>query len=79
MFTDRREHDVGTGAGKESSEAFDTSTLVECWRTGPYLHDGSAATMREVLTTRNRADRHGRTSNLTALEVEDLAEFVLSL
>ena len=27
----------------------DTPTLIEVWRTGPYLHDGRAATMREVL------------------------------
>jgi len=43
------------------------------------LHDGSAATMREVLTTRNRQDMHGSTSSLTDREVDDLCEYVLSL
>ena len=53
--------------------------LVECWRTAPYLHDGSAATMREVLTTKRAGDRHGRTSQLSAREIEELAGYVLSL
>jgi hypothetical protein len=35
--------------------------------------------VREVLTTRNRTDRHGRTSHLTAKEIDELAEYILSL
>jgi hypothetical protein len=49
------------------------------WRTAPYLHDGSAATMRDVLTTGNQNDQHGKTSHLTAEQVGDLIEYVLSL
>jgi cytochrome c peroxidase len=47
------------------SDSFDTPTLLEVWRTAPYLHDGSAATLREVLVDRNHSDRHGHTSHLT--------------
>jgi hypothetical protein len=57
----------------------DTPTLIECWRTAPYLHDGRAATMRDVLGEANPDDRHGRTSGLTPIELSDLAEYVLSL
>jgi len=35
--------------------------------------------MREVLTTANLKDLHGRTSDLTPGQVADLAAFVLSL
>jgi len=60
-------------------DRFDTPTLVECWRTGPYLHDGAAVTIEEVLTTRNAKDEHGRTSHLAPAEIHDLKVYVLSL
>jgi cytochrome c peroxidase len=79
LFTDLRRHNVGTSnSSDQSNERFDTPTLIEVWRTAPYLHDGSAATMRDVLTTANKDDRHGRTSQLTPQEIDDLAEYVLS-
>jgi cytochrome c peroxidase len=80
LFTDLRMHAVGTDHGPQSrEERFDTPTLVECWRTAPYLHDGSAVTLHEVLTAKNPEDRHGKTSHLTAEQIEDLAAYVLSL
>ncbi|OQC67489.1 MAG: Di-heme cytochrome c peroxidase [Verrucomicrobia bacterium ADurb.Bin006] len=79
LYTDLRRHDVGTGTGREQGKSMDTPTLIECWRTAPYLHDGRAATMRDVLGEANPDDRHGRTSGLTPIELSDLAEYVLSL
>ncbi|HWI58330.1 MAG TPA: c-type cytochrome, partial [Bacillota bacterium] len=80
LFTDLQSYDVGTrGAFDKPTDRFDTPTLVEVWRTAPYLHDGSAATLREVLTTRNRRDEHGKTSHLTPQQIEDLAAYILSL
>ncbi len=80
LFTDLHAYNVGTQNpfDKEDKE-FDTPTLRELWRTSPYLHDGSAATMRDVLTTRNPKDEHGKTSQLTAQQLDDLAEYLLSL
>jgi cytochrome c peroxidase len=57
----------------------DTPTLRGLWRTAPYLHDGSAATLREVLTTRNAGDRHGVTSTLSPTDLDDLETFLLSI
>ena len=80
LFTDLRSHDVGTrGRLDRPADQFDTPTLVEVWRSAPYLHDGSAVTVREVLTSRNRDDRHGRTAHLSAGEIDDLVAYVLSL
>ncbi len=80
MLTDLKAYDVGTtGKFDKEGERYDTPTLLENWRTGPYLHDGSAATMREVLTTRNPKDKHGKTSHLSKDQIEDLATYVLSL
>jgi YVTN family beta-propeller protein len=79
LHTDLKLHDVGTGKDLDKDRQFDTPTLVEVWRTAPYLCDGRAATIIEVLTKYNPDDKHGMTSNLTKAEVKDLAEYVLSL
>jgi YVTN family beta-propeller protein len=80
LFTDLKTYDVGTRARfDQPTDRFDTPTLVEGWRTAPYLHDGSAATMRDVLTTSNPHDKHGKTSRLTPQQIDDLAAYLLSL
>ncbi len=78
-------HDVGTlgpGSGQRlggTLTGIDTPTLHGVWRTGPYLHDGSAATLREVLVDRNPSDQHGTTSTLSASEIDDLVAYLLCL
>jgi YVTN family beta-propeller protein len=74
LYTTLKAYDAGGGAG-----ALDTPTLIEIWRTAPYLHDGSAATLRDVLTTANANDRHGKTSHLRSSQIDDLVAFLLSL
>ena len=79
MFTDLKTHDVGTrGALRPGRDRFDTPALVELWRTAPYLHDGSAPACDELLTSRNRDDRHGKTSHLSKPQVDDLVAYLLS-
>ena len=80
FYTDLKFHDVGTvGKFDQATNRFDTPTLIEVWRTGPYLHDGRAATLREVLTTFNPGDQHGTTSTLSPNQIDDLLEFIRSL
>ena len=79
LWTDLKLYDVGVGAATETGRKFDTPTLAECWRTAPYLYDGRALTMEEVLTICNPNDKHGETSKLTPGQIKDLAEYVLSL
>ncbi len=80
LFTDLQSYDVGTQAKTDKpADKFDTPTLVEIWRTAPYLHDGSAVTLREVVTEHNPQDRHGKTSSLTTKQIDDLCEYLLSL
>lgn len=80
LFTDLHPHEVGTrGAADSPDDLFDTPSLVEAWRTAPYLHNGSAPAIRDVLTTANRRDRHGHTSQLQPEEIEALAAYILSL
>jgi YVTN family beta-propeller protein len=76
-------HDVGTnrnpGAGHRLGDTltgFDTPTLLGIWESGPYLHDGSAATLMDVITTANAGDLHGHTSQLSAQERDQLVAFL---
>jgi cytochrome c peroxidase len=79
FLTDLKQHDVGS-AGKfdQPTDQFDTPSLIEVWRSGPYLHDGRAATLREVFTLLQRDGKHGDTSQLTPRQIDDLIEYVLS-
>ena len=59
---------------------FRTPSLIEAWRTAPYLHMGSAATIRDVLTDCNPGDgRHGEVADLSSRQIDDLCAYVLSL
>ena len=77
-FTDQKLHDIGQGKDLDKDKEFDTPGLVESWRTAPYLYDGRALTMKDVLVKYNPDDSHGTTSDLTPKQIDDLAEFVLS-
>ena len=79
LYTDLKLHDVGTRGPLDRRDAFDNPSLLEAWRTGPYLHDGRAVTLRDVLTTCNKGGRHGRTSHLSPKQIDDLVAFLLSL
>jgi len=80
LYTDLNSYDVGTrNRFDRPSDRFDTPTLVEIWRTAPYLHDGSAASVRDVVTGRNPRDEHGNTSKFSKQELDDLCSYLLSL
>jgi cytochrome c peroxidase len=76
LYTDLQMHDVNTRGQIDRRDTWDTPTLVECWRTGPYLHDGRYSTIRGLFSEGN----HGEASDkLTDVEIDDLTEFILSL
>ncbi|MFO0745841.1 MAG: hypothetical protein U1F43_09225 [Myxococcota bacterium] len=58
------------------SIAFDTPSLIDVGRTAPYFHDGSAPTLRAVLTERNLHDRMGHTSQLSPADVDALVAYL---
>ena len=64
--------DVGTGIRA------DVPSLHAVWASAPYLHDGRARKLRDVITTHNKGDRHGRTRHLTEEGVGDLVHFLLA-
>lgn len=88
MFTDSRlqkpfnVHDVGTGKddpGEKNGPKYDTPTLLGVYRNTEYLHHGKAKSLMDVLTTFNPKDQHGKTSQLSKEQKEDLVAFLKSL
>lgn len=80
-FTNQKKFNVGTHGSLDhpGEDTFDTPSLIECWRTAPYLHDGRAANLVELFTKHNPGDKHGKTAHLKPNEIEDLVEYLLSL
>ena len=73
-YTDLKMHRIGENI--EFENGWDTPTLIEVWRTAPYLFNGSAATLDEVFTIH----KHGiERQNVTLEEIEALVEYVNSL
>lgn len=79
LFTDQQMYEVGTLKGQDAGKDLDTPTLVECWRTAPYLHDGRAATMHDLLTKYDHAGILQETSKMSEQEIKDLETYILSL
>lgn len=81
FYTDFQVHDVGTAEGPNEvlGPEIDTPTLLSLYRSAPYLHDGSAPTLVDVLTSANIDDLHGVTSHLNQADLEALVVFMLSL
>ena len=55
---------MGTPGLYDRRNTWDTPTLIENWRTGPYLHDGRCATMTEVFTI----EKHGLEKETLAID-----------
>ncbi len=72
-YTDYKQYSVAWTTGAAKSQKMDVPHLNECWRTAPYLYDGRSATMQEMLKV------HGPRASHTLEELDDLAEYVLSL
>jgi hypothetical protein len=73
-----RPRTINTGIGTGMAPV-NVPSLRGVWATGPYLHDGSATTLLDVLT-RNPADAHGRlTAPLTPAQRDLLVKYLLAL
>jgi len=62
-------------AARTANRAYRTTPLRGLWQHPPYFHDGSAATLTDVVAHYNQV----RTLNLTAAQQQDLVEYLKSL
>jgi cytochrome c peroxidase len=96
-FSDERFHNTGAGNGSDAGRAsvtgrvedqgaFKTPSLRDCARTQPYMHDGSLATLQDVIEFYDKGGRANaqldpeiRPLHLTAEEKLALASFLRAL
>jgi mono/diheme cytochrome c family protein len=62
-------------ASRSATKQYRTSPLRGLWQHAPYFHNGSAATLGDVVTTYNTRKSLG----LTAAEIADLTEYLKSI
>ena len=79
LFTSGKTYGLATTLGQDIGRKVDSPGLVEVWRTAPYLHDGRAATLRDVFSTHKHPAHNDKPSKLTEQEINDLVEYVGSL
>ncbi|GGK09241.1 c-type cytochrome [Parabacteroides faecis] len=72
-YTDMKQYKVNWTNGPDKNVKMDVPALNEVWRTAPYLYDGRSYTMQEMLKV------HGPAETLSENELNELAEYVLSL
>ena len=78
-FTDNNNWDIGTQSGSLDRVDFQTPVLHGISRTAPYLHDGSARSLEELVDVFIRTDRMGVGSHLTDQQASDLVEYLKTL
>jgi mono/diheme cytochrome c family protein len=77
--SDGRSHEVGTITNPlDAGRRVTTPMLIDLWATAPYLHDGSAPTLTDVLDQAQRSGRHGEVRDLTQEEREDLCRYLFT-
>jgi len=79
LYTDLKMHDVGSKGQYDRRTTFDSPTLIECWRTAPYMHDGKYTTMKDLFVKGKHGKKAGDIDKLTQEQINDLVEYVLSL
>jgi cytochrome c peroxidase len=72
-FTDMKMHRIGENV--EFEAGWDTPTLIEVWRTAPYLFDGKAATLKEVFSVY----KHDIKEKISERDIDELVEYINSL
>jgi cytochrome c peroxidase len=65
----------GAYAARTANKAYRTTPLRGLWQHPPYFHDGSAATLDDVVAHYNRV----RSLKLTPAEERDLVEYLKTL
>ena len=65
----------GAYAARTANKAYRTTPLRALWQHAPYFHDGSAATLADVVAHYNRV----RSLGLTNEQQRDLVEYLKSL
>jgi cytochrome c peroxidase len=77
LYCDLKQHDSGVYDPYDADANWNTPSLLETWRTGPYGHLGSFKKVREMIE--HPRGHAGSGSTVSASEMEDLVAYVQSL
>lgn len=78
-YTSRVRMDVGTSTPFDTVKDFDVPQIQGVYMRAPYLHDGKALTLEGIWTKFNPDDKHGITSDMNKVQLNDLIEFLKTL
>jgi YVTN family beta-propeller protein len=78
-FTDGKIHDVGLGHPRDVYKGYNPPSLIGVYDKDPYLHDGRAQTLSEVLTGDHSPEVVSGSEPLTEQELDDLIAYLKSL
>jgi YVTN family beta-propeller protein len=78
-YTSRVAMDVGTATQYDTIKEFDIPQLEGVYMRPPYLHNGEAVTLEEIWTIFNPEDKHGITSDMDKVQLNDLIEYLKTL
>jgi cytochrome c peroxidase len=78
-YTSRVQVDVGTATKYDTIHAFDVPQLEGVAMKPPYLHNGEALEMEDIWTLYNPEDKHGMTSDMNKVQLNDLIEYLKTL
>ena len=78
-YTSRVQVDVGTATKYDTIHAFDVPQLEGVVMKPPYLHNGEALEMEDIWTLFNPEDKHGMTSDMNKVQLNDLIEYLKTL
>ena len=78
LYQDGRRHNVNLSL-QLNKPAIDTPSLLALRQTPPYLHDGSAKSIQDVIDLASIDDSHGQVSHLSQHESDSLIDFIMTI
>lgn len=74
-YTDLQKYEMGVKGRYDKQNVWDTPTLIEVWRTAPYLHNGEYEDLDGVF----KQGKHGLQEFVSDIDLKNLTEYLLSL
>ncbi|NQU51028.1 MAG: hypothetical protein HQ522_00660 [Bacteroidetes bacterium] len=74
-FTNLQQYEMGAKGRYDKQNVWDTPTLIEIWRTAPYLHNGKYQNLKDVF----KYGKHGLHEAISDIDLQNLTEYLLSL
>ncbi len=74
-FTNGAKYEIGKKGRYDKQNSWDTPTLIEIWRSAPYLHDGRYSDLADIFKQEN----HGIRDGISDEELDNLVEYLKSL